>query len=129
MKYSVSWSKGLARVDYFGEISNEDIESAHFELNGDRRFYDCRKLILDVTKCSLAKVKVSELTVVIATDLGASETIRSMRVAMIANDSTNTKKVSDYIARNEISPWKFKLFHSTSDAKEWLDSQAARTHS
>ena len=122
MKFSVTWSKGLVRVDYFGEITNEDIQRAHFKLNGDKRFYGCRSLILDVTQCSLEKVNVPELVLVIATDLGASETIKSMKVAMIVNDPVNVERVSDYIERSKISPWLYKLFHSVSDAKQWLDA-------
>ena len=122
MKFSVSWSERLARVDYFGEITNEDIQRAHFKLNGDRRFYNCQRLILDVTECSLAKVNVPKLVLVIATDLGASKTIKSMKVAMIANDPDNIEKVSDYIEKSRISPWVYKLFHSVSDARSWLES-------
>ena len=53
-------------VDYFGEIENKDIEDAHFELNGDERFYSCSYFILNITKCDLNKVSVSGLTRVLA---------------------------------------------------------------
>lgn len=123
MKYSVTWSKKSVRVDYFGEVTNKDIQRAHFELNGDGRFYGCESLILDVTKCSLAKVVVPDLITVIATDLGAAHSIESFKVAMIADDSVNRERVSDYIERNQVSPWEFKLFHSIDDAQPWLNAE------
>ena len=112
----------MVRVDYFGEISNQDIQRAHNELNSDARFYDCKHLVLDVTRCSLAKVNVAKLIVVIATDLGASNTIESMKVAMIANDPVNIEKVSEYIDNSTISPWEYKRFNSINDANQWLYS-------
>ena len=120
--YEISWGEALARVDYFGEIQNRDIESAHFSLNGDGRFYECNKLILNVSDCSLAKVDVPELLPVIATDLGASQSIAAMKVAMIASDSVNIERVDDYINRSKVSPWKFKLFSTLGGAEQWLNA-------
>ena len=58
MKYKVTWENKLVCVDYCGEIEIKDIEDAHFELNGDERFYDCNYLILNITNCNLDKVSV-----------------------------------------------------------------------
>lgn len=53
MKYRVSYLSKTARVDYFGETTEEDIRSAHFDLSGQEEFYDCKHMMLDVTQCSL----------------------------------------------------------------------------
>ena len=120
MKYTVSWEGKTVRVDYFGDIVNSDIESAHSELNNDGRFYDCDNLILDVSRCNLAQVNVPRLIVVIAVDLGASMSNKSLKVAMIANDPINVAKVSEYIASSCVSPWVYKIFASVDDANTWL---------
>ena len=128
MQYSTTWGEKSVRVDYFGEIDNKDIESAHNELHGDGRFYNRRHLILDITKCNMEKVSESELTKVVAADLGASKTIKSLKVAMIANDPHSIEKVINYISQLRLhkSPWDFEIFNSINDANAWLDSQQSR---
>lgn len=122
MKYTVTWENRLVCVDYFGDIENKDIENAHFELNGDGRFYDCNYLILNITECNLDKVSVPKLFRVVATDLGAAITNAKLKVAMIATDPDNIEKASNYIDRFRLhdSPWEFKILHSVNDAKEWF---------
>jgi len=124
VNYSIEWGDKLVRIDYFGDIDNSEIENAHFTLNGDERFYDCRSLILDISKCTMDRVSVDDLIRVIGTDLGASESIQSLRVAMIAVDPQNIEKATRYInkCRAFNYPWKFKLFNAMDDALAWLGS-------
>ncbi len=124
MSYTIIWSYRAARVNYSGAISNKDIESAHYSLNGDERFYDCHSLILDISKCNMDEVSIDDLLPVIGTDLGASETIKSLKVAMIAVEQQNKDKASRYMAmcRNFGYPWEFELFESINVAQAWLDS-------
>jgi len=124
MGYSIKWGNKTVCIDYFGEINNKEIENAHFALNGDERFYDCQSLVLDISKCNMDNVSVDDLLLVIGTDLGASETIQSLKVAMIAVETQNKDKASHYISecRKSGYPWEFKLFDSLYAAQAWLDS-------
>lgn len=110
----------MARVDYFGDIVNSDIESARSDLNNDERFYSCNNLILDVSQCNLRQVNVPNLIVVVAVDLGASMSNKHLKVPMIANDPVNVAKVSEYIATSCVSPWEYEIFASVNDASAWL---------
>ncbi len=122
MKYSITWEDKLVRVDYSNDIENKDIESAHFKLSGDDRFYDCRFLILNILNCNLDKVSVKDLFLVIATDIGVSKTNSSLKVAMIATNPISIEKASNYIDhfRRVNSPWEFKILPSVNDAQEWF---------
>lgn len=122
MNYSIIWGNKSVCIDYFGAIDNKDIESAHFALNGDERFYECRSLILDISKCNMDQVVVDDLLRVVGTDLGASATIKTLKVAMIAVHPQNIHKASLYIESCQISPWEFRLFNSMNEAREWIDS-------
>ncbi|MBX2849069.1 MAG: hypothetical protein KTR16_12160 [Acidiferrobacterales bacterium] len=124
MSYDILWQGKIAHVKYTGSVSNEDIEGAHFKLNGDGRFYDCKGLILDISDCNASPISVPDLTVVIATDLGASATIKTLKVAMVSNELEGQTKVSQYILRNREynSPWDMKLFENADDAFSWLNS-------
>ena len=123
MQYSITWKDKSARVDYSGKIDNDDIKSAHYELNKDERFYDCRYLILNITDCNLEKVSVPDLKDIVALELGAAYTNKSMKVAMVANNPVSIDKASNYISLFHFhdSPWEFKIFNSITDAYAWLD--------
>lgn len=122
MKYKITWAKKLVCVDYFGEVKSKDIEDAHFELNGDGRFYDCNYMILNISECDLSNVSVAALFRVIATDLGATKMNPNLKVAMITTNSINIEKASDYIERNRATctPWEFKILPSINEAQEWF---------
>jgi len=122
MGYSMSWGNMTVCIDYTGEIDNEEIISAHFSLNADDRFYACRSLILDISKCNMDKVSVDDLIPIIRTDLGASFTNISLKVAMIATFPENREKAGQYInkCREVEYPWEFELFNSIDDAHQWL---------
>ncbi len=124
MNYSITWGNKKVRVDYFDAISVKDIQAAHNALNGDARFYSCESLVLDISDCNMDQVSVDDLLPVIGTDLGASETIQSLKVAMIAVEKQNREKASRYISmcRHYGYPWEFKLFESEDAARAWLDS-------
>ena len=93
-------------------------------MNGDDRFYHCDYLILDISECDLSNVSVPDLSLVIATDLGATKTNKSLKVAMITSNSINIGKASEYIERNKSigTPWKFKLFPSRDKALAWFST-------
>lgn len=124
MSYSIKWDDKLVCIDYFGDIDNTQIERAHFTLNGDERFYDCRSLILDISKCTMDRVSVDDLIRVIGTDLGASESNQSLKVAMIAIAPQNIEKATRYINKCRAFgyPWEFQLFSSMDKALAWLSS-------
>ena len=122
MNYSIAWGGDTIKVNYSGSISNNDIKRAHFALNGDERFYECKSLILDISKCTMEKVSVDDLIEVIGTDLGASKFLNTLKVAMIAVGEENREKASHYIARcmSFGYPWRFRLFDSIESAESWL---------
>jgi hypothetical protein len=122
VKYTVTWEKKLVVVDYFGDIENKDIKGAHFELNGDDRFYDCDFCILNISECNLGKVSVPDLMTVVATDFGASKTNQELKVAMITTDPSSLEKASEYIDTfcSLNSTWEFKILPSINNAQKWF---------
>ncbi|MGL6160406.1 hypothetical protein [Microbulbifer sp.] len=122
MNYKITWEKKLVCVDYFGNVTNKDIQDAHFELNSDDRFYHCNYLILNISECDLSAVSVPDLFLVIATDLGATKTNPNLKVAMVTTNPLSIEKVSTYIERNRSlnTPWEFEILPSVEEAKEWF---------
>ena len=126
MKSKITWSTSLICVDYFGAIENSDIERVHFELSGDARFYECDGLILNLIACTLEQVSVPDLINVIATDIGASKTLRNLKVAFVITNQASIAKARDYIEQFRLfkSSWRFKITPSLEDAQQWLQAEA-----
>jgi len=122
MAHSIIWNKKSVCIDYFGEIDNEEIKGAHYEVNNHERFYDCPHLILDITKCNMDKVKVPKLIKIVGLDLGGLMSRESFKIAMIAIDSDNIEKALDYINLFKKASWKIKVFNSIDDANSWLNT-------
>ena len=122
MKFTITWKDQSVRIDYSGAIDNQDIESAHFELNTDDRFYECKSLVINITDCDLEKVSVPDLKNVVALEIGAAYTNKDMKVAMVANNPVSIDKASNYISLFQFheSPWEFQIFNTLNDAYEWL---------
>jgi hypothetical protein len=122
MAYSIIWNIKSVHIDYFGEIDNENIKSAHYEVNNDERFYDCSHLILDITKCNMDKVIVPELIEIVGLDLGSLIVRESFKIAMIAIDPDNIEKALDYINLFNKYSCKINVFNSIDDANSWLNT-------
>ena len=125
MKYQIHWGKRRVRVDYHGDIDIPDIESAHFQMAGDHRFYDCDLMILNIAACSLDRVEVDRLVRVIANDVGAGRTNKHLKVAFITTDPDSIAKATQYISRFTalLSPWHFCIVESEDEALRWFNSQ------
>lgn len=121
MNYSVSFDGNVARLDYTGDVSNDDIKDAHRELSSYDQFYHCRSLIINLLKCSLKHVDVPRLLPVVATDLGASRSVIKLKVAFIVECTVNMERTSEYINKShKLSPWEWRHFYCEENAQEWF---------
>jgi hypothetical protein len=121
MKFAISFSGETARLDYHGDLNEGVILNAHCSLSADARFYGCRNLIIDLSRSSLKNVSIPKLDLAIATDLGASRTVRALNVAFIADDPINCAKILEFIERSKLSPWDKKLYPSLEAATNSLE--------
>ncbi|MEX0323863.1 MAG: hypothetical protein AB3N63_17015 [Puniceicoccaceae bacterium] len=121
--YTLSFDGDIGRIRYFGQIHNEDIKKAHSELRDHVSFFQCKGLIIDLLDCNLEKVNVPGLLSVNVTDLGASLSVMSLRVAFVANSDLNMKRTSDFIIKSMklMSPWEWRQFQSEENALEWFE--------
>jgi len=121
MAYSIIWDVKSVCIDYFGEVDNKNIKSAHYEVNNDERFYDCSHLILDITKCDMSKVDVSELIEVAGLDLGSLIVRTSFKIAMIAIEPDKLEIAHSYIDFFNNYAYKINVFNSIDSANSWLN--------
>ena len=121
MSYSISYRDNTARVDYTGANTVEEILQAHTDLAESEEFYECRNLVLDVSKCDLSGVSVADLFEVVASDLWTSRKIKSLKVAFLVQSFVNMEKTSEFINESKVSPWEWRLFESEDRALAWFD--------
>ena len=122
MNYVIHWKPDYVAVEYSGKITNIDIQYAHFALNADNRFYECKGMVLDLLQADLSTVDVDELYWVIGTDLGASCSLPVLKVAMLITEPTAIEVAKKYIEQNHRleSPWDFKILPTLDEATQWF---------
>lgn len=121
MPYQVDWNSDFVHVIYSGEISNEEIRHAHYEVNNDSRFSKCPNLILDITDCKMERVEVPKLVGVAGLDLTNLKRRDGHKIIMLAKDPLNVQKAKTYIKLFKKLTPNIKLFHSVEEAIPWLN--------
>ena len=122
MPYKINWDLKSAHIVYSGNIDNEEIKRAHYEVNNDIRFSECTNLVLDIMECNMDNVEVPKLIGVAGLDIGNLKMRDRHKITMLAKDPDNIKKAENYIRLfKKITP-KIKLFNSLDDAIPWLNS-------
>ncbi len=124
MPYTIQWSDNSAHIIYTGDINNEEIRLAHYEVNNDERFFDCPNLILDIIDCEMRDVEVPKLIEVAGLDLGNLKMKDNLKIAMLANKPENMQKANTYIKLFKKHTSKIKLFDSVEEAIPWLNSNS-----
>lgn len=121
-KHKLSFEGGIARVYYFGKVVNQDIKDAHRDLRDRTEFYDSNSLIINLMDCCLEKVEVPGLVHVIAADLGASFSVKKLKVAFILQSNINMERTSEYINKSFmlLTPWEWRHFLTEEAALEWF---------
>lgn len=123
MSYHITWEYELVSIEYSGDVTNSEIEAAHFEISRSSRFYRCKLLLLNLEKCNLSSVSIPDLFTVIANDLGASVSNKALKVFMITDNDTSRTKAEQYIAQNKElgTPWEFLIMDSLDDVTPYLN--------
>ena len=124
MNYQICWNSNGTLIIFTGDIDINDIESLKDELHGDNRFYDRAYSIVDFRHCDGSKIQTKDLVFTIGRTIGASITLKSFKLALIANKIHSRELCQSFIDENEKanSPWSFRLFESIEDAKLWCES-------
>lgn len=122
MKYSITWHKNISIIEFTGDINIRAIELANAEWHGDSRLYKSTASIWDLTNCNTSNIKPEELMYTEVNDLGATITIKSHKLALIANNPHTIKLCETYVSNsiNYDSTWEFNIFNSLEHANEWI---------
>ena len=84
MPYKINWHLKSAYIVYSGNIDNEEIIRAHYEVNNDIRFSECTNLVLDIMECNMDNVEVPTLIGVAGLDIGNLKMRDRHKITMLA---------------------------------------------
>ena len=121
MPYTIEWNHRWAHIIYTGDINNEEIRRAHYEVNNDERFFDCPNLILDIINCKMDKVEVPQLIPVAGLDLGNLKMKDRLKITMLASIPENINKARTYLNFFKKHTSKIRLFNSWDEALPWIN--------
>ncbi|MCW8999948.1 MAG: hypothetical protein OQK04_14660, partial [Kangiellaceae bacterium] len=123
MNYQISWNPQGTLIIFTGDIDINDIETLKDELHGDTRFYERAYSIVDFRLCDGSKIQTKDLVFTIGRTIGASITLKSFKIALVASKAHSRKLCQNFIDENKRakSPWSFCLFNSIEEAKQWCE--------
>ena len=121
MPYRLAWEPRGVHFEFFGRVTAKEIEFANEDFYGDSRSDTTRYQIIDALRVESVEWQMPDIQSVAAHDLGASQSISTMRVAYIARQPEVTEKLERYIeiSRRLNTRWTFKGFTDFASARAW----------
>ena len=119
MKYIIQWVNGNPHIEFFGDISWEEINQASNILLGDVRFDSMDYVILNflnVNKLTLSKNDIKLLSVL---DRSASRWNQNLNIALLTKDEVAMQRALEYIGFLQCINWEIKIFDSIDRAIIW----------
>lgn len=124
MPYRTIWEdKGIV-WEFYGDVTAQEIEDANDGFYRDLRSDDAKYQIVDATKVTSVEWNELQINITAAYDIGASHSIKNLKMAYVATDEETIYKLEKYIevSRRLNSNWHFKGFQNIKDAREWIAS-------
>ena len=121
MNYQIKWKTNGTIITFNGDVNIQDIDQLKDELHGDTRFYERAYSICDFRNCDGSKIDKKDLLFTIGRTIGASVTLKSFKLALVATDIYSRQLCHNFIDGNEKldSPWSFRLFDTVDAAESW----------
>jgi len=97
MSHNTHWEEKGIYWEYFESVTLGEVANANSEFYNDRRSDSAKYQIFDGVGIDEIVGTETEVKMVTATDLGASKTIRSMKVALVFKDDAFLPMAEEYI--------------------------------
>jgi len=121
MPYHAHWERAGLRLDAYGVVTLADVIAEQERFYSDPRSDDAEYVIWNSLGADEIRMELKDFLTPAAGDLGASRSVRGLKVALVAVDPVMRKICEEYIrvlARSEKS-WAVRLFASNEAARAW----------
>ena len=122
MPYRTHWKENGIVWEFYGDVTAQEIERANAEFYRDARSDEAKYQIVDARDVASVEWQERDIKTVAAYDLGASRTLRNVRVALVADDGEIMEKLDRYadLSRRLNSSWQFERFETLEPARAWV---------
>lgn len=121
MPYKVTWTADGLELDAYGVVTLKDIIEAQGKFYGDARSESAKYVIWNSFGAEKFDMSTSEYVMPAGNDLGASYTVKTLRVALVATDPVVVELCVQYKALllKHNTGWNIEIFEDIDLAKEW----------
>lgn len=122
MPHKTTWEDKGINLQFYGDITTDEVEQSTAEAYGDHRFDDIKYFIWDMTDAESLITDEAHVESTAAESWAASTYKTSLKGAIVSNDNDICKFIEHYIATSSKmeNPWELKLFSNTKDATKWV---------
>ena len=121
MPYKVTWTANGLELDAYGVVTLKNVIEAQGRFYGDARSETAKYVIWNSLGADEIDMSDTEYVMPAGNDLGASHTVRNLRVALVATDPVMVQLCVQYKALllKHNAGWNIEIFEDISLAKEW----------
>lgn len=122
MPFTKEWEESGFLAQFTDPTDFGEVQQANLQFFSDERSDSCRYAIFDFSGVSSLHISASDLEGIAASDLGASFSIKRLKVALIAESGSVRKLCEKYISikRENKSPWVYVIFDDLDSARIWI---------
>jgi hypothetical protein len=124
MPHNTTWEPKGVHWEFYGVVSFSEIAEANAEFYSNERSDRMKYQIFDSIGVDAIVGTEAELKMLAAIDVGASKSIKSIKVALVIVKEELMPLAEGYVATSEalMSSWFFKIFSSLEEAREWVEA-------
>lgn len=129
MPYRTTWEAQGILWEFFGRVTAQEIQEANEAFYNDGRSDRAKYQIIDAARVTEVEWEEKKITLTAAYDIGATRTIRTMKVAYVAENEEVVDRLEKYIeiSRRLNSNWSFKGFRDLDSARAWAKPAPVRS--
>lgn len=119
MPYKITWLDSTVIIDFFGDVTTQEIREHGMKVNDDPRFKNVRKRISNCSKIKTINASSSDLKIFGMIDHNVAALAPSAHMAVVSRAVQIKRNTELYRDAFGDGNWKIELFDTVSDALAW----------
>lgn len=122
MPYRSTWHPRGLQLDAYGVVTLQDVLDEQVRFYGDPRSDSAKFVIWNSLGAEEIRLDLDDFLPPAASDIGASRSVRGLRVALVAKDPTMwavCERYKELLSRHQ-AHWTVELFEDLEQARRWV---------
>ena len=122
MPFKTTWEDCGVFFDFSGVVTAQEIKNVQELFYGDSRSDSSKYILFDISSIEQLVIEEKDISFFAARDAGASKSVLSLKVALIAKDQNMKSILQKYIEFSlEMNKnWTFEIFDDIIAARKWV---------